>query len=161
MEIVLEHLKENVTLYVFGAVVLAPAIYFTRKWSLPTILYSIEIVLYCTIMHVVVWLLVVCGKWFKESTSMKALRADRVPADSPDWATPLVEFWVKELYSPEWIAWVEVGLLFLIFVLVWRYRPPKVKRKPRRASASKPGSKPGSMMKNPRKYPTQGGGGRR
>ena len=157
MEIVLEHLKENVTMYVFAAVVLLPAIYFTKKWSLPLILYSIEIVLYCTIMHVVMWVLVTCALWFKKSTAMKALEEDGTPVAQPDWATPLVEFWVKEAYSPQAIIWVEVGLLFVIFFLVWRFRPPKVKRKSRRKGTSKQGS----MIKNPRKYPTQGSRGRR
>jgi hypothetical protein len=159
MEVIVEHLKENATLYVIGLVVLAPAIFFTRKWSIPVILYTVEMALYGAIMHVVVWCMVVCGKWFKENTSMRALREDGTSAATEDWGTPLVEFWETEGYRPPLIMWVEVGLLVAIVFLVWKYRPPKLKRKPGRASAQK--SQPGSMVKKPAKYPPQRGGRRR
>lgn len=134
MEELIAHFQENAMGYGIGAVCAAPIIYVTRKYSVPFILYILEFSIYATAMHVVFWLLVVVTKWFKEQSSMRALREDGKPEDAPEWATPLIEFWKKEDYNPSWIWIVEVVFLVIILLLMWRYRPMKIQRKPKRAT---------------------------
>ena len=134
MEQVLAHLQENATGYGIGAVCLLPVIFVTRKYSVPLILYIVEFAIYATALHVVVWCVVGLARWFKEQSSMKALRPDGKPADAPDWGTPLLEFWDKTQYKPHWLWIAEVVCLVIILALMWRYRPMKIQRKAKRAT---------------------------
>lgn len=134
MEDVLAHLQDNMVGYGIGAVCLAPIIYVTRKYSVPFLLYIVEFLIYSAALHLVSWVLVVVTKWFKESSSMRALREDGRPEDAPEWATPLLEFWKTEEYNPNWIWKAELAALVIVLVLMWRYRPMKIQRKPKRAT---------------------------
>jgi hypothetical protein len=135
MEAVLEHLKEYTVGYSILVVCLIPALFFTRKWSLPLILFTIETGIYLCIVHIVTHYIVAMTKWFKINSSMKALREDGTPVDAPTWETPLMEFWMKELYDPKWMVWVEAVLAVVIIFLVFRYRPLKVQHKSKRRMA--------------------------
>lgn len=132
VEAVVEHFKTNYSIYIAVIICLLPVIFFTRKYSLPLILYTIETLLYLCIMHVTMWTLVVIAKWFKEQSSMKALHD---PDRAPDWQTPLVAFWQKEEYNPVWVYYAEIAFVFIVIFMVYRFRPPKVKRIPKRQSA--------------------------
>lgn len=132
MDVVLEHFKEYYIAYILGAIVVLPGIYFTRRWTAPAILYAVEITVYLCLMHLAVWLVVGLTRWFKENSSMKALREDGRPVDSPDWGTPLLEFWKRAEYRPEWLLYVECVLLLIIIFLVWRYRPMRIQRRHKR-----------------------------
>ena len=134
MEELIAHFQANSMGYGIGAACAAPIVFVTRKYSVPLILYILEFCIYATTMHVVFWLLVVVTKWFKEQSSMRALREDGKPEDAPEWATPLIEFWKRELYNPDWIWIVEVVLLVVILGLMYRYRPMKIQRKAKRAT---------------------------
>lgn len=146
MEQVMAHFQENAAGYGIGVVCAAPIIFVTRKYSVPLILYLIEFIIYAVGMHIVTWLLVVVTRWFKEQSSMRALREDGRPEDAPEWATPLLEFWKREDYNPNWIWIVEAVALVIILGLMWRYRPMKIQRKAKRATQEfgKPGARPGS-----------------
>ena len=131
MEAVLEHLKEYVVGYTIAGVCLIPLLFFTRKWSLPLILFTVETVIYLCIVHIVMHYVVAMAAWFKEQSSMKALQEDGKPSDAPTWGTPLTEFWDKVQYDPEFLIWVELGLAIVIVCMVIRYRPLKVQKKSR------------------------------
>ena len=134
MDALIANMQENAMLYGAIAVCLAPIIYVTRKYSVPVILYCVEFAIYALIMHVVVWVIVAVTRWFKESSSMRALDKDGIPEDAPEWGTPLVEFWDTEAYDPNWVWKAELVCLVLVLIVMWRYRPMKVQRKPQRGT---------------------------
>ena len=119
---IIEHFQTNAMIYILAAVVLIPTIFFTRKYSLPIIQYTLEIIIYSAGMHLVVGAVVRLFAWFKDQSSMK--RAFDIQGETaPDWTTPLVQFWNTEGYSPEWVLYVEIVFAILIIIGVWRYRP--------------------------------------
>ncbi|MBI2425464.1 MAG: hypothetical protein HYV27_21740 [Candidatus Hydrogenedentes bacterium] len=132
MDVLLEHLRTNAAMYATGVVLALPLIYLTRKYSVPAILYAVEAIIYFALMHCVMFGIVAGFRWFKENSSMRALREDGKPADAPDWGTPFFEFWNAELYRPHWVLYVEIVFAVLILVLMYRYRPMKIQRKSRR-----------------------------
>lgn len=132
MDELVAHFQDNAVGYGIGGVCLIPVIYVTRKYSVPLILYIVEFTIYAVAMHVVTWCVVTLTRWFKEQSSMRALRDDGRPEDAPEWGTPLIEFWKREEYDPNWVWIVEVILLVIILGLMWRYRPMKIQRKPQR-----------------------------
>ena len=149
MDVLLAHVQENAVLYGVGVAFALPLVYLTRKYSVPAILYTVEYTIYACIMHLVVWMLVGATRWFKESSSMRALREDGKPIDTPEWGTPLLNFWDTDAYDPVVIWKVEVACLVVILLLMWRYRPMKIQRKPQRQtqdykSADRPRGKAGS-----------------
>ena len=148
MDALIVHLQENAILY--GAIVVCgtPLIYVTRKFSVPTILYALEYSIYAAGMHLAMWCLVSVTRWFKESSSMRALDDAGRPEDAPEWGTPLINFWERTEYDPEWIWKVEVALLVVILLLMWRYRPMKIQRKSKRKTQEYSGKgkgKPGGF----------------
>lgn len=118
------HIEHNWKIYAGILAVMIPVIIVTRKWSLPFIFYTIETLIYLVIMHVVTHMFVILVVWFKVNTSMRALREDGTPAEVPDWATPLYDFWNLEGYIPQWIAYVEMAFAIAIILLVIWFRPP-------------------------------------
>ncbi len=122
--LIYSHFEANWQIYAIVLVFMIPIIFFTRKWSLPLIFYTIETTIYLVIMHIVVHLFVILVVWFKVNTSMRALREDGNHVDAPDWATPLYDFWNLEAYIPQWIAYVEIAFAVIIILLVFWYRPP-------------------------------------
>lgn len=120
------HVWEHKVAYAIGGVVALIVIILTRKWSLPFLFYAVETLIYLAIMHIVMHGFVVLTVWFYVNTQMRALRPDGTPAYVPDWQTPLVDFWNRGGYIPEWIFYVELVFAGVIIFLVWRYRPPKL-----------------------------------
>lgn len=129
METILTHFQENATTYVVMGVCILPVIVVTRKYSVPLILYLLEYAIYLLASHTAIWLLLNVAKWFKENSSMRALREDGKPADAPDWYMPFFEFWNTELYQPDWIWKLEIVVAIIILAAMWRLRPMKVQTK--------------------------------
>jgi len=132
------HFEDNWKIYAIVLAFMIPIIIVTRKWSLPVIFYTIETTIYLVLMHIIVHVFVIVVVWFKVNTSMRALREDGTPAEVPDWATPLYDFWNLEAYIPKWIAYVEIAFVIAIILLVIWFRPPvlgpvKSKRAKRRS----------------------------
>lgn len=125
------HVVEHKTYYIGGLAVGLPFLYFTRKVTIPLILYLLEMSIYLSIIHGIVHLVVRLTAWFKVNSSMKALRPDGTPAEDVDWATPLVEFWDRDLYTPNWIFYMEACFAVIVVILVLRYRPMSTQRKPK------------------------------
>jgi len=168
MDAFIANIQENAILYGCLAACTTPLIYLTRKYSVPAILYLVEFVIYACVMHVVVYLIVGGTRWFKESSSMKALRDDGKPEDTPEWGTPLIEFWETVDYDPQWLWKAEIFCLILILLAMWRYRPMKIQRKSGRqtqdfSSSGAKGKKQGSYSAGNRGKggPAKGARGRR
>ncbi len=118
------HFEDNWKIYAVVLVFLIPIVIVTRKWSLPFIFYTIETTIYLVFMHIIMHMFVALVVWFKVNTSMRALREDGTPAEVPDWATPLFDFWNLEAYIPKWVAYVEIAFAIIIILLVIWFRPP-------------------------------------
>ncbi len=127
-----EHVQTYIKFYALGVAIGVPLIFFTRKWTVPLILYALEICVYFFIMHVLVYVLVGITGWFKNSSSIRALRKDGMPIDAVSWGTPFVRFWDKTLYDPQWLVYMEYVFMVVIVILVLRYRPMRTQKpKPR------------------------------
>jgi len=127
-----DHVQANLKVYLLGIGLTVPFLFFTRKWTIPLILYILEISIYCGLMHTFIYGLVGLAGWFKNSSSIRALRKDGMPVDAVNWGTPFVRFWDKELYDPQWLVYVECGFMVVIVLLVFRFRPMRTQKpKPR------------------------------
>lgn len=135
MDAVIEHLKEQYIIYLVGLACAVPVVFFTRKRSVPILLYALECTIYSAIMHILFFVLVKVTRWFKENSSMKALQEDGRPIDAPTWGTPLTDFWKRDLYDPTWVFYAEIVAVVIIIILVIRFRPMKVHRPGRRKAA--------------------------
>lgn len=124
MDAVIEHLQTNYVAYIVLAICTLPLIYLTRKYSVPVILYTLEILVYCTIVHAVVHVVVLLTVWFKDQSSFRAL--DSKGVEEISWTTPLLEPWARELYDPAGLFIFEIIVFVLIFAAVIRYRPMKI-----------------------------------
>lgn len=146
MDAVLVHLQERWPIYAVVAVLLAPVIYFTRRFTVPLILWTIEVCIYLTMLHLFTFGLVKATVWFKYNTQMAWKEETKV---MEPWTVPLTEFWRRDLYIPQWIFWFELVFLFVVIGLILKYRPMRVqsplpKRQPvRKGVGSVRGSGPG------------------
>ncbi len=129
MEPIIAHFQANQSTYIILGVCSLPLIFFTRKYSVPVILYLVEYAIYLFCAHSIFYAVLNLAKWFKTNSSMKALRKDGTPIDAPEWTMPYFEFWKRELYNPNWIWMTEAVLAVLILGAMWRYRPMKVQAK--------------------------------
>jgi hypothetical protein len=129
-EPIMPHLKEYAVLYIVGIPVLIGLIAVTRRYSIPLLIFLLEIIVCGVVMHTLVHVITIIFAWFKNSSSMKMVKT---PEDVVNWTTPLLRFWQAELYNPTWIIWFEVILLVLILLLIYRFRPlkPQYKHKSR------------------------------
>ncbi|MBI1319613.1 MAG: hypothetical protein GC168_11800 [Candidatus Hydrogenedens sp.] len=126
MDAIASHFQEYWLYWAVAAVLAAPIIFVTRRYSLPVIQYALESAIYMYIMHVIIGAVVRVASWFKTSSSMRALEEDGRPTDAVNWTTPFIEFWDKAKYDPEWIIYLEIGFAVVIVILVARYRPMKI-----------------------------------
>ncbi|NJL73120.1 MAG: hypothetical protein HC888_17025 [Candidatus Competibacteraceae bacterium] len=114
VEEIVEHFRTNYSIYIAVIICLLPVVFFTRKYSLPAIFYTIEILIYLALMHVTMYTLVIIARWFKEQSSMKALHD---PERAPDWQTPLIAFWQKDEYNPVGVYYAELVFVVVVFLL--------------------------------------------
>lgn len=147
LEPIFMHVRENAVLYAILTPTTLIFIFFTRKYSIPLILYVLELAVYSIAMHTVVHAVVRMTAWFKTSSSMKMLREDGVPADAVYWTTPWLRFWETETYDPSSIMYVEIAFLVIILLLMYRFRPIKTQYVHKsRFTENKP-AKPGPKKK--------------
>lgn len=129
VEEIITHLRENAQAYIVLTVCILPLIFVTRKYSVPLILYVVEYCLYLLVVHTIIFVILTAARWFKENSSMKALRADGVPADAPTWKMPYFDFWNTAVYDPQWIWKAEIVVAIIVLIAMWRLRPMKVQSK--------------------------------
>lgn len=127
---ILPFLKENAVLLIVVALLLGVIFYFTRRYSVPALVFLLQIVVLSYVMHVFIFVLVKVSAWFKSTSSMRIIHDE---TDHVYWTTPLLRFWEWEEYDPNWIIWLELVLFIVILVLVHRLRPlkPQYKHKSR------------------------------
>ena len=129
MEPVLEHLREFYRIYLFAAAVAVPLIVIFRRYTVPAITYAVEFAIYSGIMHVVVAGVVRVAGWFKAESSMKRAFGPAGQDTRTGWTTPLLEFWKRDLYHPQWLIYLEVLFLVGILALMWHYKPLRPQKK--------------------------------
>ncbi len=133
------HLQENGVAYFVAAVVLIPLIVVFRKYTLPVLYHTVEYALYCAVAHVLIGGLTRAFSWFRGETSFKNYNGDLSPSFVP-FTTPLnLNFWQRELYSPQWLFWFEVGVAVMLLYVVIFIRPVKFKQKPYKSKKPAPG----------------------
>lgn len=139
---ILPHLKEYAVFYIVGIPILLVIIVLTRRYSVPLIVFLFEFIVAACIMHALVHVNVLIFAWFKNSSSMQMVRD---PEDDVYWTTPMLHFWEWDIYSPQWVIWVEAVFLMAILLLIYRFRPlkPQYKHKSRYYKP-KPASKTGA-----------------
>ena len=130
------HLTNQWPMYAVGAVFLIPLIYFTRKFSVPLILWIIEVCLYITALHLFIFGLLKATVWFKGSTQMAWKEEEKVVTT---WTVPLDRFWDRQLYDPSWVFWFEMVVLVGMIAVILRYRPIKSQSPLPKQSATRKG----------------------
>ena len=147
MEPLVEHFKEFYVYYLIGAACILPPLIFFRRFTVAAFMYLIELCIYLALMHGVMYGVIAVAAWFKDQSTMKRARGLIGETFDPGWTTPILRFWDKEGYEPQWLIYFEIGLAVLILYLMWKFRPPRMRR-PRKwradwSKTSKPGAKPG------------------
>jgi hypothetical protein len=151
VSVILQHLQTHLVVYLVLLACLAPIVYFTRRWSVPLVLYVIEFVIYIVCMHLFVYGVVAFCSWYKQESTFRVL-ADGTRTSDADWGTPLFEVWMRELYKPEWLLYVEVGFLVAIVVGMYRYRPLQVQQQKKKTPIKAPGRYSSTGGYNPPSY---------
>lgn len=131
IEFWIDHFTEYYVTYIALLACVLPILYLTKAYSIPAMMYALELAIYFALMHVVVWGIVRVAFWFRQESTMRALSEDG-PDPSEAWRTPLLEFWQTEAYNPSWLLYVEAAFAIIILYLVIRYRPMKVQYKTKR-----------------------------
>lgn len=121
----LEHVQAHVAYYVAGAAIIIPFVYFTRRYSMPIITYTVEIGLYAAILHAIIHGLVAFIAWFERESSENPASLK----SAMSWGTPLVEFWDTKAYHPPMALYIEIGLIALVAFIVLKFRPIRFQRK--------------------------------
>lgn len=163
IEVILEHLQANMVAYGIIALCILPILYMARKYVVPFIFYTLEILVYMVVVHVSVYTITRVAAWFRDSSSFD--NAFGRKSEQTNWSTPLLEFWQREAYEPSWVFWFEIVVSVLIVIAVFRYRPMKI-HKGRDRRYSDTGKRIGSASKSMRgrmggRGPARGGAPRR
>lgn len=136
-EPIILHVQEYGFVYFGVALVSIPLIVVFRKYTLPFIYHTVEYALYCSVAHFFIGGLTRAFSWFRGQTTFKSFD-DSEPVAS--FTTPLTNgFWQKDLYTPEWLFWFEIGVAVLLLYVVVIVRPVKFKQKPYKSRKPKPG----------------------
>lgn len=121
MDAVITFFQEYGAMIAVGLAIILPLGYVFRKYTVPLVFYTLEYATYVAIFHVVLHGIVSMFSWFRGETEFKnfdgSLRDDFVAI-----TTPLYDgFWIRELYSPEWLFYFELviaaGLLYVVTVV--------------------------------------------
>jgi hypothetical protein len=133
MELVLAHLKDHAVIYIIAAGVGLPILIIFKRHTTPIVFFLVEFSVYVTVMHGLMHTFVKFCAWFSDQASSKRAYAAVGEHFTPNWETPLTQFWTRELYKPYWLAYVELGFVAAILLLMYKYRPlrpQKAKKRP-------------------------------
>ncbi len=138
MDTIIQHIEQNVALYVIAVAFAAPLLYLFRKQILPVIYHSIEYIIYCGVFHYFVGGIMRVASWFRAETAFKNADGSFEKEFTP-FTTPLNwHFWEKELYNPQWFFYAEaVAAVLLLYVVIF-IRPTRFKRDIYGAKKEKP-----------------------
>lgn len=128
MDTIIQHIEQNLAIYVLATAFGAPILYLFRKQTVPVIYHSIEFAIYCGVFHYLFGGLLRVGSWFRSETSFKNMDGSLAKEFKP-FTTPLNwHFWEKELYQPQAVFYVEAVVALLILYVVVVIRPTRYKR---------------------------------
>ena len=137
MHAVIEHFREYYRWYILGVVCILPVLVVFRKYTVPAILFAVELCIYMALLHGAIHLVCLLAAWFKDQSSMKHA-FDAIGRDyNPGWTTPIVEFWDRKQYDPWWLLYFEIVLAVAVFVLMWKFRPLQMRRPRKKAPPAK------------------------
>ncbi len=152
VEPLIAHLQENGVAYFLGALVGIPLLVVFRKYTVPFFLHTVEYLLYCACAHVLIGGLTRAFSWFRAETAFKSYSGE-VSADFVPFSTPIaMNFWQRELYSPEWLFWFECCIGVLLLYVVIFIRPVKFKQKPYKSKRPAPGQLSSHGSGRPKEY---------
>lgn len=138
MDVVIGHVQENMAAYAVVVFFVLPTIWYFRKWTFPFIYHSIEYVIYCTAFHVLFGGILRVFSWYRVETRFKnfdgSLSSDYVELTNP----MSTNFWMKELYSPQWLFYVEVAAALGLLYIVVCIRPIRYKNTVHKKRIEKP-----------------------
>lgn len=122
MEAVIQHVQQHMAGYIALSVCIVPLLYVFREITKPVFFYTFEIILYAAGFHLVFGGLVRFFGWFRDASSFEHVNTGGVVSQVA-LSTPMKEFWVKELYSPITLYYVECAALAIIIFIVVYFRP--------------------------------------
>ena len=135
LTLIQSHFQQYFKIYIGVFIVLLPFAILFRRWSIPLILYFIELSVYLSIMHVVLRAFLHIAAWFKDQSSMN--KAFGTTDENPGWTTPLFEVWDRNAYYPKWILFVEIGFLIVVVLIMYRIRPLRPQKRKKKIEDEK------------------------
>ncbi len=128
MNTVIQHVEQNLAIYVVAVALVAPLVYLFRKQTVPVIYHSMEYAIYCGVFHYFLGGLLRVASWYRSETAFRNTDGSLAKEFTP-FTTPLNwQFWEKELYHPQAIFYVEAVAAVLILYVVIFIRPTRFKR---------------------------------
>jgi hypothetical protein len=151
MESAVAFLQEHGAMLAVLAAILLPLGYVFRKFTVPFLFHTAEFAIYVSVFHVVLHGLVRMFSWFRAETEFRnfdgSLRDDFNPIQTPLFH----QFWNRELYSPEWLFYVELAAVGVMLYLVIVVRPTRFAQpKNKYGGNPKRGFEKGSKLERPR-----------
>lgn len=128
MDVLAQHFTEWWRVYVVVAILVLPVVVIFRRYTVPAILYTVELAIYLCIVHVLLSGVVRLAGWFKDQSTMKRARGLTEQSFDPGWTTPVPRFWDLDAYNPHWLVYLEAVLALGIVFMMWKYRPMQVQR---------------------------------
>jgi hypothetical protein len=129
VDAVLNHLQQHLVPYILLALGLVVIIFATRRYSLPIIQYTIEVLIYAAALHLLVWGVASGAAAFKRASSFQPLESQRQLEAT--WTTPILHFWKLDEYEPAWLWKVELVGVAIVLYLVWKLRPIRIQKSTR------------------------------
>ncbi|NUM55655.1 MAG: hypothetical protein HUU46_18590 [Candidatus Hydrogenedentes bacterium] len=140
LELILAHIQEHAAQYGVVAAIVAPLLYFTRRWTWGPIQWVLELIVYFGIFHTILHYVVALTDWFQFESQMKMLVQEKVRMG---YMTPLAAPWEMEAYNPQWLFYLECASVVLIIAAMFRYRPMKTQKPLPKREALRKGVAPG------------------
>lgn len=123
MEPIITVAKENLGILAFAGVILIPLFIVYQKKAMPIIFHTAEYLVYLTAMHYVLYVMVVVAAWYQESTRMEAAGTGASTIYSTPRNVISENFFDKALYTPTWLFYFELVMIFVLLYVVVVVRP--------------------------------------
>ncbi|PCJ56048.1 MAG: hypothetical protein COA73_12925 [Candidatus Hydrogenedentota bacterium] len=137
MNPIIEHLQNNMAVYIVAALAILPPFFYFRKYTFPTLYHTIEYVFYCGIVHYFFGGLMRVFTWFRGETAFKNYDGS-IDSGYTGYNTPLgFNFWDKAQYSPVGLFYAEIVFALIILYVVIFLRPTSYRKRNWKISTKK------------------------
>lgn len=130
----LQHLQENWVFYAIATIVGGAFLYYTRQYVVPIVFHILEMAVYTFLFHTAVSGVTQFASWYQEeafieteisrfATRDRVFGLEAAAEPVPQYFTPYVEFWNRELYHPDWLYSMELTVVCFIILAVALFRP--------------------------------------